>query len=265
MTDDALETGIAALIFECRGQQVILDADLAHLFEVRTGHLNQRARDAAKRFDWEFSFQLDREEWGDLKSRNAISSQHGGRRTRPWAYTEHGVVVVATTLRSEPANRITRHIIEVFVAVSRSLRATNAVGRTLPVLAGQPVSRALTPVRSEGLLSRLLDRTIAPDSERTTREELVDFTDKGLTSIKEFLRQRGLANAEIEAGIGRILAETAERHAGIAASNIQTARHEFALDAARALVALEQMDADETGDTSDLKSILRELALLKPT
>lgn len=84
-----------------RGQSIILDADLGRLFGVETGRLNEQVRRNSLRFDG-FAFQLSAKEFSNLRSQNAISSSsHGGRRYRPYAFTEHGVVMAATVLKSD--------------------------------------------------------------------------------------------------------------------------------------------------------------------
>jgi hypothetical protein len=77
-----------------RGQKVMLDADLAEMYGVVTGHLNRAVQRNADRFPDDFMFQLTTEETTHLKSQIGISSQHGGRRrSRPYAFTEQGVAM----------------------------------------------------------------------------------------------------------------------------------------------------------------------------
>ena len=80
---------INSKILILRGQRVILDADLAELYEVKVRHLNQQVKRNAKRFPLAFRFQLSAQEFKILRSQNVISSQsHGGTRYRPYAFTE---------------------------------------------------------------------------------------------------------------------------------------------------------------------------------
>jgi len=76
-----------------RGQKVILDADLAELYGVETRRLNEQVKRNVERFPSDSVFQLNREEYEILRSQFAISSeQHGGRRSLPYAFTEHGAI-----------------------------------------------------------------------------------------------------------------------------------------------------------------------------
>ncbi len=83
------------MIFNLRGQRVILDADLAALYGVPTRRLNEQVKRNAERFPVEFAFQLAPKEVVSLRSQNAISSLHGGRRYAPYAFTEHGGLMAA--------------------------------------------------------------------------------------------------------------------------------------------------------------------------
>jgi hypothetical protein len=90
-----------------RGQRVLLDADLARLYRVTTAALNQAVRRNAKRFPADFAFQLTRQEFLDLMSQTVTSkSGRGGRRKLPWAFTEHGVAMLSSVLRSREAARV---------------------------------------------------------------------------------------------------------------------------------------------------------------
>ena len=80
-------------IWEIRGQKVILDFDLAELYEVETRALNQAVKRNAGRFPLDFMFQISEEEWKNLKSQFVIS-RWGGSRHLPLAFTEHGVTMI---------------------------------------------------------------------------------------------------------------------------------------------------------------------------
>lgn len=85
---------IQQMVHVVRGQRVMLDFDLAKLYGVPTAALNQAARRNPDRFPEDFAYQLTRQEFMSLMSQNVISSsQHGGRRKLPWAFTEHSVAM----------------------------------------------------------------------------------------------------------------------------------------------------------------------------
>jgi len=83
-----------------RGQKVILDNDLAELYAVKTGRLNEQVKRNIDRFPEDFMFQLDYKEFENLKSQFA-TSRWGGRRKLPYAFTEHGVLMLSSILNSE--------------------------------------------------------------------------------------------------------------------------------------------------------------------
>jgi hypothetical protein len=99
-----------------RGQRVILDADLAELFGVSTGRMNEQVRRNLARFPADFMVKLTRVEAANLKSQFAISSLgHGGRRSLPLAFTEHGAIMVANVLNSPRAEAASVLVVRAFV------------------------------------------------------------------------------------------------------------------------------------------------------
>ena len=101
-------------IFVIRGVQVMIDKDLAELYEVQTGRLNEQVKRNIERFDADFMYQLTQEEFDNLKSQNATSSW-GGTRKLPYAFTEQGVYMLATVLKSGIAVDVTKQIMRTFV------------------------------------------------------------------------------------------------------------------------------------------------------
>jgi len=107
---------IASKIFYPRGEQVILDADIALLYEVETKALNQAVKRNIERFPEDFLFQLTKEEWDALKSQSVTSNKgRGGRRTSPYAFTEQGVAMLSGVLNSQRANEVNIAIMRTFV------------------------------------------------------------------------------------------------------------------------------------------------------
>ena len=98
-----------------RQQQVLLDADLARLYNVDTKMLVQAVKRNRGRFLVDFMFQLSAREFTDLKSQFVTSSGHGGRRHRPYAFTEHGVAMLSSVLRSQRAIQVNIAIMRAFV------------------------------------------------------------------------------------------------------------------------------------------------------
>ncbi|MBU1659148.1 ORF6N domain-containing protein [bacterium] len=100
-------------IFIIRGIQVMIDKDLAELYQVQTSRLNEQVKRNIERFDSDFMFQLTKEEFDNLISQNATSSW-GGVRKLPYVFTEQGVYMLATVLKSGIAVEVTKQIMRTF-------------------------------------------------------------------------------------------------------------------------------------------------------
>jgi phage regulator Rha-like protein len=112
-------------ILMIRGQRVMLDADLAFLYGVPTKRLNEQVQRNIQRFPGDFMFQLTKEEAERLKSQFATSNVgRGGKRKLPYVFTEHGVAMLSSVLRSEKAVEMNIFIIRAFIKM-RELLATN--------------------------------------------------------------------------------------------------------------------------------------------
>ena len=105
-------------IYEIRGQQVMLDFDLAERYGVETKRLKEAVRRNINRFPDDFMFQLSKAEWGILRTQIATSSW-GGSRYQPFAFNELGVAMLSSVLGSEKAIAINIDIMRAFVAVRR--------------------------------------------------------------------------------------------------------------------------------------------------
>ena len=114
------------LIYEIRGQKVMLDADLAKLYQVETKVLNQAVRRNIKRFPEDFMFQLDNKEFANLKSQ-IVTSSWGGRRTPPLAFTEEGIAMLSSVLHSDIAIAANISILRAFVKVREYLLMVSTV------------------------------------------------------------------------------------------------------------------------------------------
>ena len=112
-------------IHSIRGQRVMLDADLAKIYGTSTMRLNEQFKRNRKRFPKDFAFQLKREEFANLISQIAISSSHGGKRSLPWVFTEHGAIMLASVLNSDVAIEASVRVVRAFVRL-RELILANA-------------------------------------------------------------------------------------------------------------------------------------------
>jgi len=119
------EKQILKIIMVVRGEKVILDSDLAKLYGVETRRLNEQVRRNIEKFPDDFTFQLTKEEFENLKSQIATSSSGwGGRRKIPFVFTEHGALQVANVLNSSQANKMSVFIVRTFVRL-REMALTN--------------------------------------------------------------------------------------------------------------------------------------------
>ena len=109
---------IQSMIKTVRGQQVMLDRDLATLYGVENRVLNQAVKRNSERFPEDFMFQLNKAEDDDLKSQN-VTSSWGGRRKLPYAFTEQGIAMLSSVLRSPMAVDVNIRIMRAFVAMRR--------------------------------------------------------------------------------------------------------------------------------------------------
>jgi ORF6N domain-containing protein len=109
-----------------RGQRVMLDSDLAAIYGVSTRQLNQQLKRNRNRFPEDFAFQLGQEEFKALMSQFVTSNKgRGGRRKLPWAFTEHGAIMLATVLNSAIAVQASVRVVRAFVRL-REMVAANA-------------------------------------------------------------------------------------------------------------------------------------------
>jgi len=116
---------IASSIYLIRGEKVMLDSHLADLYGVPTSRLNEQVKRNIERFPSEFAFQISQEEFDSLMSQIAISKTgRGGRRKLPWVFTEHGVAMLSSILRSKKAVQVNISIIKTFVRM-REMLATH--------------------------------------------------------------------------------------------------------------------------------------------
>lgn len=107
-------------IYLISGTKVMIDSDLAELYQVGTKRLNEQVKRNLGRFPEDFMFQLSKEQWENLKSQNATSSW-GGRRTLPYVFTEQGVAMLSSVLNSNVAINVNIQIIRVFTKMREML------------------------------------------------------------------------------------------------------------------------------------------------
>ena len=122
---------IEGRILLIRKEQVMLDSDLASLYGVATRNLVQAVRRNKERFPSDFMFRLDREEYRLLTSQSVMSNGRGGRRHLPYVFTEQGVAMLSSVLRSKKAISVNVKIMRAFVRLRRLLDENKELARRL--------------------------------------------------------------------------------------------------------------------------------------
>ena len=134
------------LIYSIRNQQVMLDSDLAMLYQVETKVLNQAVKRNIMRFPEGFRFQLTKDEYGNLKSQFVTSSlrdeivEHGGRRKLPHVFTEQGIAMLSAVLRSDIAVDVSVRIMESFVEMRKYMASTSLIHQRLDTIEQRQIS-----------------------------------------------------------------------------------------------------------------------------
>jgi len=126
---------IESRILVLRGQRVVLDRDLAALYGVSTKRLNEQVRRNQARFPMDFCFQLEPQEFANLRSQFATSSKtHGGNRYAPFAFTEHGALMAANIISSQEAINMSVHVVRAFVRLRQLMVNHKALSAQLAAL-----------------------------------------------------------------------------------------------------------------------------------
>ncbi len=157
-------------IYLIRGQRVMLDTDLAALYQVTTGNLNLAVRRNLGRFPRDFMFQLSKAEFENLRLQFATSSSgYGGRRYLPYAFTEHGVAMLSSVLNSERAVQMNILIIRAFVALRELLATNKDIARKIDELERQQHAQSA----DIAAIYRLIKRLVSP--RRQSRQRPIGF------------------------------------------------------------------------------------------
>jgi hypothetical protein len=165
---------ITSVIRTIRGQKVILDTDLARIFDIPTFRFNEAIKRNRRRFPSDFLFQLTKAELGSLTSQIAMSKPgRGGRRTLPYAFTEHGAIMAANVLNSPEAVRMSLFVVRAFVQMRDLLGSTQELAKQLAALEKKLTARLdgheVAIVRVLQRLMNILDPPPPPKSETPKR------------------------------------------------------------------------------------------------
>jgi len=142
---------LGRLIYEVRGERVMLDSDLASIYDVETKALNRAVKRNRDRFPKDFVFQLSEDEWKNLRYQIGTSSSdsnhrslryqigtstlgHGGRRSRPYVFTEHGAIMAANVLNSRRAVQMSVFVVRAFLKMRALLGDKRDLAQKLAAL-----------------------------------------------------------------------------------------------------------------------------------
>ena len=149
-----------------RGQKVMLDSDLAAFYGVTTKRLLEQLKRNLKRFPTDFAFRLDAEEFERLRSHFATSKPgRGGRRYLPWAFTEHGAVMLASVLNSKIAVEASVRIVRVFLRLRDLLLANKDLALKFHELEGRMDKQDTNISRLFDAIRQFLQPSLAADRE----------------------------------------------------------------------------------------------------
>jgi phage regulator Rha-like protein len=121
---------IQNMIYEIRGQKVMLDSDLALLYGVELKVMNQAVKRNIDRFPSDFMFQLTGDEWKTLKSQ-IVTFSKDLRKYKPYAFTEHGILMLSSVLNSKEATKINIQVMRVFVQMRHYVLSQSATGEQI--------------------------------------------------------------------------------------------------------------------------------------
>ena len=125
---------IERAIIIVRGEKVMLDGDLAEIYGVGTKVLNQAVKRNASRFPQDFMFHLTAEEWDSLRSQSVTLKRGEHRKYLPYAFTEHGALMLANVLSSERAAQTSVQVVRAFVRLRQMLASNAELARKLEAL-----------------------------------------------------------------------------------------------------------------------------------
>lgn len=161
MTNSEITSVLQSEIYFVRDKQVMLDSSISLCFQVPVKRINEQVKRNKAKFPDEFCFQLNADEWNLLKSQIATSNQsRGGKMKNPWAFTEHGVAMIATQLNSPQATLLSIEIIKVFIQARKtgfqfsSLEQKYEKLNQLQVQQGKEISNIWKKIESEIIQTR---------------------------------------------------------------------------------------------------------------
>jgi hypothetical protein len=260
--------GTAPTVYHVRDHAVVLDADVASLFGYSTSRLNEQVKRNAERFKDDFAFQLTDAEFNAIKSEQPedAGGGHGGRRTPPWAFTETGVVMAATVLKSEQAVSASIFIVKTFVAASKAKAAAvgsddrKAISQDTPASLPAPADADAMAARIQSALDRVIDAGTSPRAVKKVGEEGRKLARQAIREGKAHLSKQQNLNDKTRAEIEELIKKAEAIDTDIAGKDIENEHRRLALVAKQLRLALVIERYKQTGDDTALLQVLADLS-----
>ena len=211
------DISIKNLIYVIRGQQVMIDNDLAELYQVETRAINQAVKRNSGRFPERFCFQLTSQEYENLKSQFVISSSsgsaesgYGGRRTLPYAFTEQGIAMLSAVLRSQTAVEVSVRIMDAFVEMRRFIASNSALfERISSVELRQLEYQKQTDEKFEKVFDYIADHSVHSDPSQKIffDGQIYDAFELLISLVQKAERKITLIDGYVDVGTLNILAK----------------------------------------------------------
>jgi len=173
MADKLIQLKQKIKVYTSRDQRVILDEDLAMLYGVETRRLNEQVKRNKHKFPADFVFPIKNQELVILKSQNATSSFHGGRRKTTYAFTEHGAIMASMVLKSEKATLMSVYVVRAFTEMRHTLSQQEALKKDI---AEQGKMLAQHDREITAIVETLDD--LSADIRENTRKQIAGFNRK---------------------------------------------------------------------------------------
>lgn len=227
--DNSLLLPIESLIHVIRGQQVMLDSDLARLYGVETKYLKRAVKANIKRFPSDFMFELDQTEFSSLRCKNCTSndkSQRGGTRYMPFAFTEQGVAMLSGVLKSDTAIEVNIKIMRAFIAMRSFLMNNAHVFRRLEAVEHHQLLLQKHLSEHDKKIEEVLTRLDNKDSEQIEGFFFEGQIFDAYTLISDLIRKATTRIILIDNYVDdRILKVLTKRKEGVAATIYTDPRH----------------------------------------
>jgi hypothetical protein len=248
-------------IVEVRGVKVLLDRHVAQIFRTEVRKLNQQVSRNKDKFVDDFAFRLTWEEFEDLRSQNVIFQEWTGVTYPPMAFTEYGIVMAATILKSPQAIEATRLIVRTFVEAQKATwerEIARKRGGQLPLGLDAPTRQGLA-TKLNIALGHVLDAIVDDTENKTVRAEAKEVAAEGIKAIKEFLKKAGHENDKTVAEIRRIMAEAENIEVDTQKKRTENQHRQFALLAKKLKLVIQAQLYAESGSVDGLMAVLTDL------